>query len=142
MSAYVPAALRRQIREHFKDCCAYCLSAERLTVVTFEIEHITPQVAGGETHFENLCLACPSCNRHKATRQRAIDPETGQEVALYHPQRGIWVEHFAWLENGAVLEGLTPEGRATIHALEMNRTQLVRVRRLWIKLGEHPPKTP
>ena len=139
MSTYVPAALRRRVREHFRGLCAYCLSAERLTVVTFEIEHITPQVAGGETHFENLCLAYPSCNRHKATRQRAIDPETGQEVALYHPQRDVWGEHFVWLEEGAVLEGLTPEGRATIHALEMNRAQLVRVRRLWIKLGEHPP---
>ncbi len=140
MSTYVPAALRRRVREHFKDCCAYCLSAERLTVVTFEIEHITPQVAGGETRFENLCLACPSCNRRKATRRQAVDPETGEQVALYHPHRDVWNAHFSWLEDDTVLKGLTPEGRATVQALEMNRAQLARVRRLWVKLGEHPPE--
>ena len=142
MSAYVPAALRRQVREHFNNCCAYCLSAERLTVVTFEIEHITPQVAGSETRFENLCLACPSCNRHKGARQQAVDPKTKQEVALYHPHRDVWSAHFSWLEDNTVLKGLTPRGRATIQALEMNRAQLVRVRRLWVKLDEHPPDLP
>ena len=65
MSTYVPAALRRQVREHFGNCCTYCLSAERLMVVTFEIEHIAPQVAGGKTHFENLFSACASCKYHK-----------------------------------------------------------------------------
>ena len=31
-------------------------------------------------------------------------------------------------------------GRVTIEALKMNRVQLVRVRKMWVKLGEHPPK--
>ena len=139
MSAYVPAALRAKVRERFGNCCAYCRSAERLTVVTFELEHITPQAFGGETRFENLCLACPSCNRHKATRQHAVDPETGQQTALFHPQQDSWREHFIWVEGGTLLEGTTPKGRATIEALKMNREQLVRVRRLWVKLSEHPP---
>ena len=138
MSAHVPAALRVEVRERFGNLCAYCRSAERLTVVTFELEHITPRAAGGETHFDNLCLACPSCNRHKATRQRAVDPETGAWVALFHPQQDRWREHFVWTEDGTVLRGTTPTGRATIEALKLNREQLTRVRRLWVGFGEHP----
>ncbi|MEL6778294.1 MAG: HNH endonuclease, partial [Cyanobacteria bacterium J06597_16] len=30
--------------------------------------------------------------------------------------------------------------RATCAALRMNRPQLVRVRRMWVILGEHPPQ--
>ena len=36
------------------------------------------------------------------------------------------------------LAGLTATGRATIAMLRMNRTQLVRVRLLWVQLGQHP----
>lgn len=139
MSVHVPLTLRRRIREHFRNCCAYCRTAEVLTVVTFETEHITPLVEGGETVFENLCLACPSCNRHKATRQHAIDPGTGERVPLFHAHANIWEEHFVWADHGVTLQGLTPVGRATIDALKLNRPQLVRVRRLWVRLGEHPP---
>ena len=30
-------------------------------------------------------------------------------------------------------------GWGTIEALRLNRPQLVRLRRLWVRLGEHPP---
>ncbi|MFM7441805.1 MAG: hypothetical protein ACKO2V_24940 [Snowella sp.] len=36
--------------------------------------------------------------------------------------------------------GITAEGRATIEALRMNRPQLIRVRVMWVKMGEHPPE--
>ncbi|MBD2694826.1 HNH endonuclease [Anabaena catenula] len=32
--------------------------------MTFEVEHIRPLSLGGEAIFENLCFACPSCNRY------------------------------------------------------------------------------
>jgi hypothetical protein len=57
MSAYVPTALRRLVRDRFADRCAYCRTAEHLTATHFEIEHITPRADGGETVFENLCLS-------------------------------------------------------------------------------------
>ena len=139
MSAYVPVELQRQIRSYFANCCAYCRTAEALTATTFEFEHIIPRSAGGETSFDNLCLSCPSCNRHKASRQTAPDPSTQQEVALFHPQLQAWTEHFSWNESATEIIGLTPTGRATIAALQMNRPQLIRVRRMWVKLGEHPP---
>jgi 5-methylcytosine-specific restriction endonuclease McrA len=64
MSTYVPADLRRRIRARFADRCAYCLTAEALVAAIFEIEHIIPRSVGGETVFDNLCLACPTCNRY------------------------------------------------------------------------------
>lgn len=96
MSVYIPAQLQRQLRSQFVNCCAYCRTAESLTVTTFEFEHIIPLSKGGETTLENLCLACPSCNRYKATRQTATDPNTQEEVLLFHPQRQRWGEHFEW----------------------------------------------
>ena len=140
MSAYIPVDLQRQIRTHFSECCAYCQTAEFLTAMTFEFEHIRPLSAGGETVFGNLCLACPSCNRHKGNRQTAIDPESGKAIALFHPQEQVWTEHFAWSENGTEIKGMTAVGRGTIAALQMNRPTLVRARAMWVKLGEHPPE--
>ncbi|MGH1393152.1 MAG: HNH endonuclease [Trichormus sp.] len=139
MSVYISVELQRKIRAKFADCCAYCRTAEYLTVSTFEFEHILPISAGGKTSFENLCLSCPSCNRYKASRQTALDRETQQEVFLFHPQQQLWSEHFAWSEDVTEITPLTSVGRATIDALKMNRSQLIRVRKMWVKLGEHPP---
>lgn len=65
MSTYIPIELQRKIRATFADNCAYCQSAELLTIAIFEIEHIVPRSAGSVTAVENLCLACPTCNRYK-----------------------------------------------------------------------------
>lgn len=140
MSAYVPAALKRLVRERFSDRCAYCRTAEHLTATHFEIEHIEPLAAGGETVFENLCLACPMCNRFKSDSSVAVDPMTGSNVPLFHPQSQIWSEHFAWNDDGTELIGLSPVGRATIAALRVNRPAMVRVRRMWVAMLEHPPE--
>jgi HNH endonuclease len=139
VSVYISVELQTKIRHCFSDCCAYCRTAESLTVSTFEFEHIIPRSAGGETVFENLCLACPSCNRYKATRQTAVDPNTQEEVKLFHPQQQAWINHFAWSQDASEIVGLTAVGRSTISALKMNRPQLTRVRKMWVKMGEHPP---
>jgi hypothetical protein len=141
VSVRVPAAFRRRVAEHFAWCCAYCRTAESLTVTIFELEHITPRSAGGETTFENICFSCPTCNRYKADRTSAIDPDTSREVALFHPHRDAWDDHFTWNDDATEIIGLSATGRATIHALRMNRRQLVRVRRMWVAMGEHPPDT-
>lgn len=140
MSVYIPVDLQREIRAQFGDCCAYCHTAEELTVVTFEFEHIEPRSAGGETVLENLCLACPACNRSKANRTTLHDSVSGQDVPLFHPQRDAWAEHFSWSADASEIVGLTATGRATVAALHMNRSQMVRVRRMWRVLGEHPPR--
>lgn len=140
MSVYIRVELQRRIRDRFDECCAYCRTAESLTAMTFEFEHIRPLSDGGKTVFENLCFACPSCNRHKGNRQTAADPESGKGVALFHPQEQAWAEHFSWDATGTEIQGLTVVGRATITALRMNRPALSRARAMWIKLGEHPPR--
>jgi hypothetical protein len=139
VSVYVPVELQRAVRKQCGNRCAYCRTAEDLTVVVFEIEHIMPRVLGGETVLDNLCLACPTCNRCKADRTAATDPATGQEVSLFQPQCDAWTDHFAWSQDGTRIVALTPTGRATIGALRMNRPQLIRMRRMWVTMGEHPP---
>lgn len=73
-------------------------------------------------------------------RQVRADPATQQETILFHPQRDSWTDHFAWDAGGTTLLGLTPIGRATIGLLRMNRPQLVRLRRMWVAMAEHPPE--
>ncbi|MDA0837470.1 MAG: HNH endonuclease signature motif containing protein [Planctomycetota bacterium] len=130
MSVYISVQLQRRVRANFEDRCAYCRSPENLTVAIFEIEHIVPRSAGGETNYENLCLACPTCNRFKSDRQKALDPLTHRDSPLFHPQRDQWSEHFTWKDGAAEVLPLTSIGRATVDALRMNRPQLVRVRRM------------
>jgi hypothetical protein len=139
MSVYIPVELQRQVRAHFAGRCAYCQTPEALTVVTFEFEHIIPRSAQGLTIFENLCLACPTCNRYKAHHQTATDPMTGEIASLFHPHQDLWTDHFVWNEDGTEIIGVTAIGRATIITLKMNRPQLKRVRQMWVKMGEHPP---
>ena len=139
MSVYVPVEVQRAVRARCGNCCAYCRTAEELTIVVFEFEHVIPRASGGETVFDNLCLACPMCNRCKAYRTTAVDPAIGREVPLFHPQHDDWTNHFAWSEDGARIVALTPTGRATVAALRMNRPQLIRMRRMWVAMGGHPP---
>jgi len=139
MSAYISVELRRQVRELFANRCAYCHTAEDLTVAIFELEHIQPRSAGGETVLDNLCLACPTCNRYKSDLVLAKDPISGLEFRLFHPQQDHWLDHFSWNDDATGILGLTPVGRATIEALKMNRPQIIRVRRMWVAMNEHPP---
>ncbi len=139
MKVYISVELQRRVRERFANCCAYCRTAEDLTVAIFEFEHIVPRSAGGATAFDNLYLSCPTCNRYKSDLVSAPDPVTLNEVALFHPQQHRWLEHFSWNEDATQIVGLTPTGRATIAALKMNRQQLMRVRQMWVAMNEHPP---
>lgn len=107
--------------------------------MTFEVEHILPLSLGGPTEFENLGLACPTCNRHKSNRVAGTTDE-GLESRLFHPHNDRWLDHFDWTVDGRVIYGLTDVGVATINLLKMNRPQLVEVRSLWVAVGKHPPK--
>jgi hypothetical protein len=117
--------------------CEYCGLSQEGQEATFHIDHVIPLVAGGETVAENLALACVSCSLRKAARQTAIDPQSGEEVALYDPRRDTWHEHFQW--DGVYLVGLTATGRATVEALNMNRVLILAIRREEAAVGRHPP---
>ena len=105
-----------------------------------ELDHIQPESAGGKTTLENLFLSCLRCNRYKRNRVTGIDPDTGDEVALYNPRTQIWADHFKWSADQATLIGLTATGRATISRLKINDDNRVAARRLWVAGGLHPPK--
>lgn len=106
---------------------------------TFHIDHIIPVAAGGTTTAENLALACVSCSLRKSARQTAVDPQTGESVPIYHPQIHLWREHFRWED--VRIAGLTPTGRATVAALQMNRPVVLAIRAEEKFFNRHPPPT-
>jgi len=61
------------------------------------------------------------------------------EVKLFNPQQNVWSDYFRWNDDATELLGLTPIGQATINLLRINRLQMIRVRRMWVEMGEHPP---
>jgi hypothetical protein len=135
-----PEHLRRQVRERAQGLCEYCLCPADLTSAPFHCEHIQPRNAGGETTLDNLAWSCPSCNGHKYTHTHAIDSQSGRRVPLFHPRRQKWKRHFAWSADFLHIVGRTQTGRATVEALQMNRPELVNLRRMLHLIGEHPPE--
>ena len=53
---------RRRIKEQWDNQCAYCGSTENLT-----IDHVIPRCKGGGDTWENLVVACSSCNTKKGS---------------------------------------------------------------------------
>ena len=122
----IPARLRRLVASRAGDRCEYCRLAQKGQEATFHIDHILPRSAGGRTSAANLALACVSCSLRKEARRSAIEPNTNRRVALFHPRRQRWQDHFGW--EGFRIIGLTPSGRATVAPLQMNRPLILAIR--------------
>ncbi len=129
---------RQEIITRAQECCEYCHSQARFATQSFTVEHIIPRYAGGTTTLDNLAWSCFGCNSHKHTKTVALDPFTRQIVALFHPRQQNWHDHFAWNEDFTFIIGTTPIGCATIEALQLNRPELVNLRRVLHMVGEHP----
>jgi hypothetical protein len=138
MSTPISPELREQIARHTGHRCSYCRSQEAITGAAFIIDHIIPQALGGGDEIDNLCLACWDCNRIKHVQVTGIDPLSGERTALFNPNRQVWGDHFEWHEDGRLIVGLTPTGRATVDQLRLNRPLLARARENWIRAGWHP----
>ncbi len=132
----VPEALSRAVRGRAHGRCQYCLMHESLQGATFHVEHVIPQSKGGESTLENLALACPGCNLHKADKATASDPLTGDPVALFHPLQQGWSVHFRF--KGYEMEGLTAIGRATVVLLDLNHLRRQRIRQVEESFGLYP----
>lgn len=137
---YISVALRQAVAEQSRYRCAYCQSQQRIVGGSLTIDHIVPQAKGGQTVLANLCLACWGCNLSKGGRVTAVDSLTQRTVRLFHPVQQQWEQHFQWQDGGLYVVGLTPMGRATVTALQLNRPQLVESRHYWIRAGWHPPE--
>jgi 5-methylcytosine-specific restriction endonuclease McrA len=123
----VRTTLRRQVAQRANGRCEYCGWPDWLTPGSFNIEHIYPQVLGGTTEISNLAYSCSGCNNAKYDAIEALDPATGEMAPLYNPRLDKYEEHF-WLTNNFELLGRTPTGRATIHRLHLNRSEVIRIR--------------
>jgi hypothetical protein len=119
--------------------CEYCRSPAMFAHQSFSIEHIKPRSRKGQRSLQNLALSCQGCNNHKYDRTKSRDPISGKTVVLFHPRRHRWSEQFAWTHDGTQILGLTPIGRATVEALQLNREALVNLRRVLVQANEHPP---
>src|SRR5204863_5200574 len=100
--------------------------------------HINPSSRGGPDDGANLALACRSCNIHKSARLLVADPQTLLEVRLLHPREDRWEDHFRVGPESGTIDGLTPTGRATVVALNMNSDAQRAARRQWMRLGVSP----
>ncbi len=129
--------MRRRVVVRAGGRCEYCGLSQDGQEATFHIDHINPRVLGGPTALDNLALACVSCSLRKEARRSAPDPRIGRMVALFHPRRQRWTTHFRW--KGVIVVGLTPTGRATVEALQMNRPLILSIREEEAVRGRHPP---
>ena len=137
---HIPAELRRLVADRGQHCCEYCRTQARYSADAFTVDHIIPRSLGGSTTADNLALCCHGCNQHKSRRTVAADPVTETLVRLFHPREQRWGAHFAWNDDFTHMLALTPTGRATIAALQLNRPGLVNLRRVLYTIGEHPPR--
>lgn len=134
------------VRQRANYLCEYCHSSERVSPSRFTMEHIVPQSLGGSDHTDNLALACRRCNERRYNFVEALDPRTGQMASLFNPRKQVWLEHFIWINDNTVIEGITVVGRATCQCLDLNDERYLEedsiraTRRLWIQAGLHPPK--
>lgn len=132
--------MRDRIREQAGNRCGYCQSSQAYVLGQLEIDHIIPIAEGGSDDEDNLWLACRLCNSHKSTQHYGFDPDTSEQVRLFNPRHQIWREHFTWSEDATRIIGITPCGRATLIALQLNNPIAVTVRQNWVKAGWHPPE--
>ncbi len=136
--SYIPASLREFVIERAKSRCEYCRFSQASQEATFHVDHIVPLSLDGKTYEDNLALACVSCSLRKAARILVDDSQTREKIALFNPRKDDWQKHFEW--QGDYVVGLTKTGRATVEALQMNRTLVLAIRHEQAALGRHPPQ--
>lgn len=130
---YVPADLRRLVRERAAFRCEYCLLPEAIAFLSHEFDHVVAEKHGGQTIEANLALSCALCNKHKGSDIASIDPASGDIVRLFHPRRDHWSYHFQMV--GAKIEPLTPEARVTIRLLHLNDPDRMNERKILLSAG-------
>ena len=59
MAAPVSVRIRQEVAERAAYRCEYCGLPQRFALHAHEPDHIVPRQHGGESHLQNLALACP-----------------------------------------------------------------------------------
>jgi hypothetical protein len=130
---------KRLVMERAQKRCEYCQCRSDYATETFAIEHVIPVSRGGNDEVTNLALSCSGCNNRKYNKLEAVDPASGGLVPLFNPRLQRWEEHFVWSKDYTQIIGLTATGRATIVALQMNRQNVINIRKAMSIMGVHPP---
>ena len=139
MSEYVPAQLRRTVRERASGCCEYRLMHEDDCLLPHEPDHIIAPKHRGMTTEENLAWICFVCNRAKGSDIASVDDISGDIVPLFSPRKDVWRAHFELGDDGTI-RGRTPNGRATVDLLKMNRPEQLEIRQSLMSANLYPPK--
>ena len=134
------AELRSLARTRAAGRCEYCRSPDCYSPQPFSLEHVSPQSAGGSDAIENRAWCCQGCNNHKYTRVEAVDSLSGAVAPLYNPRTETWETHFRWSDDFTQILGITSTGRVTVLMMNLNRQELVNLRKLLVAFGEHPPE--
>jgi len=122
----VAESKERAVRHRANDRCEYRRVPAAAYVTPFQIDHVVAVQHGGASDLGNLALACYHCNLHKGPNIASVDPESGVLVALFHPRKDVWADHFKW--DGPRIVGRSAVGRATVRVLAMNDPDAVAVR--------------
>lgn len=134
----VPLSLRNAVVKRAANRCEYCQLAQEGQEAAFHVDHVRPRAAQGATVLENLALACVSCSLRKGAKESACDPVTNKDYPLFNPRTQTWVDHFRWDDVEVI--PVSPVGRATIAALDLNRRVILAIRREEVSRNRHPPK--
>ncbi|WP_439638206.1 HNH endonuclease [Spirulina sp.] len=136
--AHLSSQTRQAVAQRARGLCEYCQSPEAYCPDSFTVDHVVPRQQGGTDDLENLAWACFGCNGRKHTKTEGVDPQTQQRVTLFNPRQQQWSEHFTWCEDLQTVIGKTSYGRVTVAALSLNRLSVVNLRRVLMRVGEHP----
>ena len=136
MSVYVPVRIRDQAQKRAGGRCEYCLIHEDDVLLSHEPDHVIARKHGGQTIDENIAWACFLCNRFKGSDIASIDPETQNIVRLFQPRTDSWQDHFE-IDRGQIV-GRTPQGRATVFVLQLNRPECIETRHHLTAAGRYP----
>lgn len=140
MTSYVSTALRRLVIARALDCCEYCRIHSDDVFWGHQVDPIFAEKHGGETLDMNLCCSCVMCNRYKGTDLCSLDLRSGDVVALFHPRRQQWTDHFALDE--ALTQPLTPIGWVTVKVLRLNENERIQERAILVSKGRYPRDMP
>ncbi len=85
--SYYPRISRKQLLGKTGGLCYYC--GEKLELATFTIDHVIPQVSGGENDLDNLVPCCKSCNSAKGSK--SLDEfRFYREMQLFQKKTGVF----------------------------------------------------
>ena len=93
MTSYIPIELREHVRDAATGRCAYCQSREALMGVTFEVDHIIPQSAGGGSHVMGVSPTDRKVDRPMLSDGRSIrwrNTASGQATHWYWADCSRW----------------------------------------------------